>query len=60
MNDAGRRVRLLVDRDLLSADRWGCHPCVNTSIVSIARADVLERFVPAVGHTWTPVTLLGE
>lgn len=60
MNDAGCRVRLLVDRDLLSADRWGCHPCVNTSIVSIARADVLERFVPAVGHTWTPVTLLGE
>ncbi|MBQ1291439.1 MAG: prolyl-tRNA synthetase associated domain-containing protein, partial [Lachnospiraceae bacterium] len=31
MNDHEHKVRLLVDRDLLSEEFFGCHPCLNTS-----------------------------
>ena len=31
MNDHDRKVRLLVDEDLMEEEQFGCHPCVNTS-----------------------------
>ena len=57
MNDAEHRVRLLIDRDVAAEPYVGCHPCVNTSSLRIATADLLERFLPAVGHAPTMVTL---
>ena len=57
MNDAEHRVRLLIDRDVAMEPYVGCHPCVNTSSLRIATADLLERFLPAVGHAPTMVTL---
>jgi Ala-tRNA(Pro) deacylase len=57
MNDRERRVRLLIDRDILSQDRVGCHPCVNTSSLSILMSDLLGKFLPHTGHEPVYVTL---
>ena len=59
MNDGEREVRLLVDRDLLCEEYFGCHPCVNTSSLKIKSADIFEKFLPATKHTPTYVTLVG-
>ena len=43
MNDVDREVRLLVDRDLLDSEYFGCHPCVNTSSLKIKSTDILMK-----------------
>lgn len=60
MNDGECRVQLLLDEDLLSSEYLGCHPCVNTSSIKLAMKDVLEIFIPAVGHTPRTVSLTGQ
>lgn len=50
MNDKNGAVRLLVDRDLLKEEYFGCHPCINTSSLRLKTADVLEKLLPAMGH----------
>lgn len=50
MNDKEKKVNLLIDRDLLKDDYIGCHPCVNTASLKIAKQDLFEKFLPAVGH----------
>lgn len=50
MNDKGGAVRLLVDRDLLKEEYFGCHPCINTSSLRLKTADVLEKLLPTMGH----------
>ena len=50
MNDKNGAVRLLVDRDLLNEEYFGCHPCINTSSLRLKTADVLEKLLPAMGH----------
>ena len=51
------KVRLLIDRNLLGDPYICCHPCVNTSTLKIRAEDIFERFLPAVGHAYTPVEL---
>ena len=60
MNDKEHRVRLLIDQELLQDEFVGCHPCVNTASLKIRMKDILERFLPHVGHDYTAVELLGE
>lgn len=60
MNDHDCRVELLIDEDLLNNPFVGCHPCVNTSSLCLATEDVLKRFLPATGHTYRTVHLVGE
>ena len=50
MNDTGKAVQLLIDRDLMRDEFLGCHPCVNTASLRMAMKDLLEVFLPAVGH----------
>ena len=50
MNDKSGAVRLLVDRNLLNEEYFGCHPCINTSSLRLKTADVLEKLLPAMGH----------
>ena len=59
-NDTEKRVRLLIDDDLLKYDAIGCHPCINTSCLKIKMSDLLETFLPFVGHDYTAVRLIGE
>ena len=60
MNDAEHEVQLLVDEDVEKGEYLGCHPCVCTSSLKIRTADILEKFLPAVGHQAQTVHLVGE
>ncbi len=57
MNDREKEVTLLIDRDLLSEEAWGVHPCRNTSTLRLALSDVRERILPALGREPVYVTL---
>ena len=58
-NDTGKAVQLLIDEDVLRGEYFGCHPCVNTSSLRIRTSDLLDVFLPAVGHTYQTVHLEG-
>ena len=60
MNDREPAVKLLIDEDVLKDDYLGCHPCVCTSSLKLKTADVVERFLPATGHMYQTVHLVGE
>lgn len=58
MNDKNRRVRLLIDKDVIeNQEYFGCHPCVNTSSLSFPTKDLLDKILPAIGHPYTLVNL---
>lgn len=57
MNDKDMRVQLLIDEELLRADCFGCHPCINTSSLKITIADLMEKIIPAMGHAPRMVSL---
>lgn len=57
MNDSENKVRLLIDEDLLREEFTGCHPCVNTSTLKIRTKFLTEKFLPAVNHGFTAVSL---
>lgn len=50
MNDTENHVQLLIDRPVMESKLLGCHPCVNTSSLRMKTQDVMEKFLPAVGH----------
>ena len=60
MNDKTRAVQLLIDEDVLKDGYIGCHPCVNTSSLRMRTEDMINIFLPAVGHGYRTVRLLGE
>ena len=60
MNDKNRRVRLLIDDELLSDEFLGCHPCINTSSLRIPMSDVTGKLLPAIRHEFTAVSLPWE
>ncbi len=60
MNDKEHAVQLLIDEDVLKDEYLGCHPCVCTSSLKMKTADVTNKFLPAVGHTYKTVHLVGE
>ena len=51
MNDTESRVQLVMDRPVAEREMLGCHPCVNTASLRLRTRDVLERFLPEVGHS---------
>jgi Ala-tRNA(Pro) deacylase len=57
MNDAGHHVRLIIDKEIAEGKFIGCHPCVNTSSLKIATADIMNRFLPHTGHDPAIVTI---
>ena len=59
MNDQSHRVQLLVDRDLLQAENFGCHPCINTSSLKMKTKELFEKVIPAMEHDPVFVTLAG-
>lgn len=62
MNDKNNDVTLLVDEDVLDAEYFGCHPCVNTSSIRLKISDVFGQggFLEAVHHSYKTVKLQGE
>lgn len=60
MNDKDHAVSLLIDEDVLEGEYLGCHPCVCTSSLKMRISDVVEKFLPATGHDYKTVHLVGE
>lgn len=50
MNDHERKVRLLIDEDVLDGEYFACHPCINTSSLRMRTVDLKEKVIPALGH----------
>ncbi|MDE6210263.1 MAG: prolyl-tRNA synthetase associated domain-containing protein [Lachnospiraceae bacterium] len=57
MNDKNKRVRLLIDEDVLNGEYIGCHPCVSTSSLKIRTEDMIRKIIPAMEHEATIVNL---
>ena len=51
MNDKENQVQLLIDEDVLKGEFIGCHPCINTSSLRLRTEDVLQKLIPAMGHS---------
>lgn len=60
MNDSANRVRLVIDKDVISGDYIRCHPCKNTSTLKIKTHDLLGRILPALHRNPTVITLQGS
>ena len=50
MNDRENRVTLLIDKDVLTGEFIGCHPCINTTSLRLKTADLLDKLIPAMRH----------
>ena len=57
MNDREKRVRLLIDKDILESEYFACHPCINTSSLKFTTRDLMDKILPALGHPHTVVDL---
>ena len=57
MNDSEKKVRLLIDEDVLKKPYFGCHPCVNTSSLRFDMKDLEKKIIPALEHEPTIVKL---
>lgn len=57
MNDTDNHVRLLIDEDIINSEYIAFHPCINTSSLKTLTLDILEKYLPAVHHTYTKVQL---
>lgn len=57
LNDTEKRVQLVIDRDALAHEYFGCHPCRNTTSLRIKTADLTGRILPTLGHTPDYVSL---
>lgn len=60
MNDHDHQVQLLIDGDVLEGECVGCHPCVCTSSLKLKTRDVMDKYLPATGHDYQTVRLVGE
>lgn len=50
MNDREKRIHLLMDREVMQSEYFGCHPCINTSSLKLKTSNILEKFLPYTGH----------
>lgn len=60
MNDREKKVRLLIDEDVLKEENFGCHPCENTTSLRMAMSELTGKIIPALGREPTLVKLVGE
>lgn len=55
--DKSLKVRLVIDKDILGYEYFGCHPCDNSASLKIKTADVIEKLIPYTDHTPSYVEL---
>lgn len=55
--DTENKVNFLIDSDVLKMERVSMHPCVNTATVVIKTSDLLEKLLPAFGHSYQEIDL---
>lgn len=57
MYDRENMIKLLIDKDILNDEYFGCHPCINTSSIKVKTSDIIEKFIPYTNHDVTVVEL---
>ena len=57
LNDTEHQVQLVIDKDVLKEEYLGCHPCINTTSMRLPMKDMIEKFLPYVGHDYWEVDL---
>ena len=60
LNDPEKKVRLVIDRPVLTQPEIGFHPCLNTSTLAVSMGDFCDLILPALGHEPTVVELPNE
>ena len=50
LNDPEKKVRLVIDRPVLTQPEIGFHPCLNTSSLRFKSEDLFRTLIPALGH----------
>lgn len=50
MHDKDNNVQLVIDKDVLEDEYFGCHPCINTSTLKIKTSDIMNVFLPLTNH----------
>ena len=50
MNDSEKKVRLLIDEDVLSNEYFASLPCINTSSLRFLTKELIEKVIPAMEH----------
>ena len=50
MNDPENRVQLVIDKPIAESERFGCHPCINSSTLALSIKDLFETILPALHH----------
>ncbi len=60
MNDSEKRVRLVLDAELLSEKLFACHPCINSSSIAFSTVEMLCKLLPSLGREYTAVKLPWE
>lgn len=60
INDHAGKVLLVIDRDLLQHEYFGCHPCVNTATIKLRINDLLGKIIPGCKHHYKIVNLRSE
>lgn len=55
LNDSGKKVRFLLDKEVFDMEKISVHPCVNTATLLINTKDLLEKILPYCGHEYTIV-----
>jgi len=56
VNDADRRVEVVIDTEVWQEETLQCHPLVNSSTLAIARQDI-ERLLQGTGHAYRIVSV---
>ena len=60
INDTEKAVTLIIDKDVLKDEFFGCHPLINTSSLKIKTKDLLEKIIPTLGNKFKMVELAAE
>ena len=55
--DKEKKVKLLIDEEVLHDEYFGCHPCINTSSIKMKTSDVFEKIIPALTEEYQKVSL---
>lgn len=50
IHDKDNNVQLVIDKDVLEHEYFGCHPCINTSTLKIKTSDIMNIFLPLTNH----------
>ena len=57
INDEDDYVQLIVDKEVVDEEWFGCNPGINTSHLKIKTKDLISKFLPQIRHKAKIVTL---